>query len=118
MTNRSHSLGVTNRSLPPSILHLLNKVNDPFLPPLSLFLTFHYCSCLVSVLVSLQSYYSLLFCHYPKCWLLPLHVKISSTNVSYFYTVKHIHQKRNVIYLQIYWFTFCLMNSIVSDITW
>ena len=41
----------------PLFPYFLNKVNDPFLPYFHyFFLMFHYSSCLISVLVSLQDY--------------------------------------------------------------
>ena len=44
----------------PSFPYLLNKVNDLLLPHFHyFFLMFHYCSCLISVLVPLQNYSSL-----------------------------------------------------------
>ena len=54
-----------------SITYLLNKVKDPLLPYFHyFFLMFHYCSYLISVLLSLQNYSSLLVVR-----LLPLYGK-------------------------------------------
>ena len=45
-----------NRALTSLFLYLLNRVNDPSLSQFHYFLLmFHYCSCLISVLVSLQN---------------------------------------------------------------
>ena len=52
--------GSNDRAVTILFLYLLNKVNNPSLPYLHyFFLTFFYCSCLISVLVSLQNYSSL-----------------------------------------------------------
>ena len=48
--------GGNDRTVTPSFSYLLNKVNDPSLPYSHyFFLMFHYCSCLISVIVSLQT---------------------------------------------------------------
>ena len=50
----------------PSFPNLVNKVNNPLFPYFHYFLLmFHYCSCLISVLVSLQNYSSLFVCSLP-----------------------------------------------------
>ena len=56
-----------DQTVKPSFLYLLNKVTDSSLPHFHYFLLmFHYWSCLISVLVSLQNYSSLFV------WPLPL----------------------------------------------
>ena len=53
----SNDLAVT-----PSFPYRLNKMNDPLLPYFHcFFLMYHYCSCLISILVSLQNYFRLFF---------------------------------------------------------
>ena len=57
---RPRNLGLTIVPLPPSFPQFLSKVNNPSLPYFHYFFPmFHYCSCLISVLVSLESYSSL-----------------------------------------------------------
>ena len=67
--------GGDDQAITPSFAYLLNKAKDPSLPYFHyFFLMFHYCSCLVSVLVSLQNYSSCLpFVCYPKLRSLPLY---------------------------------------------
>ena len=52
--------GGNDRAVTPSFPYPLNKVNDPSLPHFHyVLLMFHYCPCLISVLMSLQNYSSL-----------------------------------------------------------
>ena len=68
--------GDNDRAVTPSFPYLLNKVSNPSLPYFHYYsLMFHYCSCLISVVVFLQNCFSLSFRCYCKCWLLPLYVR-------------------------------------------
>ena len=70
--------GDNDRAVTLSFSYLLNKVADLSLPYFHYFFrTFYYCSCLISVLVFMQNYSSLLpktlVGRYPKHWSLPLY---------------------------------------------
>ena len=67
--------GGNDRAVTPLFPYILSS--NPLLPYFHyFFFVFHYCFCLISVLVSLQNYSSLFVvtpvCLYPRHWLLPL----------------------------------------------